>query len=102
MTEPIRMKDGTMASSVFIPKGTRTVTDLATCNRDTRLWGDDAAVWRPSRWLEPLPRSVLETPLPTVYSYMQVLAEAKKTSDRHSSRSSTGCHSSVVDEHACE
>ena len=37
---------------------------------DESIWGSDAAVWRPERWLEPLTKSVTDAHLPGVYSNM--------------------------------
>ena len=64
------MRDGTLASSVPIPKGTRIIPNVVACNRDPALWGPDAAVWRPERWLEPLPREVEDAHIPGVYSHL--------------------------------
>ena len=72
VTEPIRMRDGTYANAVPIPKGTRVIANIAACNRDPALWGADANEWRPSRWLEPLPREVEEAHIPGVYSPLYV------------------------------
>ena len=73
LSQPIRMRDGTMISALPLPKGTRVVTNIFACNRDTALWGPDAEVWRPERWLEPLPRAVEEAHVPGVYSHLYVL-----------------------------
>ena len=73
LSEPLRMRDGTMVSALPLPKGTRVVPDIRGCNRDTALWGHDAAVWRPERWLEPLPPAVEEAHIPGVYSHLYVL-----------------------------
>ncbi|RPD65435.1 cytochrome P450 [Lentinus tigrinus ALCF2SS1-7] len=70
VTEPIRMRDGTHTNAVPIPKGTRIIANVTACNRDPALWGPDANDWRPSRWLEPLPREVEEAHIPGVYSHL--------------------------------
>ena len=70
VTEPIRMSDGTLSDAILIPKGTRIVANILASNRDPALWGPDANKWRPSRWLEPLPREVEEAHVPGVYSNM--------------------------------
>ncbi|TFK93403.1 cytochrome P450 [Polyporus arcularius HHB13444] len=68
--EPIRMRDGTISNAVHIPKGTRVVANITACNRDPALWGPDANEWRPSRWLEPLPRELEDAHVPGVYSHL--------------------------------
>ena len=73
LSEPIRMRDGTLADALPIPKGTRVFAALGASNTDPALWGPDAHVWRPERWLEPLPRAVEEAHIPGVYSHLCVL-----------------------------
>ncbi|KAF6751312.1 cytochrome P450 [Ephemerocybe angulata] len=68
LSSPITTKDGQEVSEVFIPKDTRIVISLLNCNRDPKIWGPDAAVWKPERWLNPLPESVAEARVPGVYS----------------------------------
>ncbi|RPD79156.1 cytochrome P450 [Lentinus tigrinus ALCF2SS1-7] len=68
--EPIRLNDGTTVSAIPVPKNTRIVMNINAANRDPTLWGPDADVWRPSRWLEPLPRAVEEAHVPGVYSHL--------------------------------
>ena len=70
VSEPIRLRDGTLTSAVPVPKGARIMVDVHACNSDPALWGPDAAVWRPERWLEPLPRELEEARVPGVYSHL--------------------------------
>ncbi|KAI1798256.1 cytochrome P450 [Ganoderma leucocontextum] len=70
LSAPIRMRDGTMIDAVPLPKGTEVVPNIGMSNIDPSLWGPDAHVWRPERWLEPLPRAVEEGHVPGVYSHM--------------------------------
>ena len=74
LSEPIHMLDGSVISALPIPKGTRLVPNMGSSNIDPALWGQDAAEWRPERWLEPLPRAVEEARIPGVYSHMCVPA----------------------------
>lgn len=73
LSEPIRLRDGTLTSALPIPKGTRIVANISSTNRDPALWGPDADKWRPDRWLEPLPREVEEAHVPGVYSHLCVV-----------------------------
>ncbi|VDC04672.1 unnamed protein product [Peniophora sp. CBMAI 1063] len=61
----VPLKDG---SSVLIPGGSEILINVHGCNRDEDLWGPDAHLWRPERWLEEesLVR-VKEAALPAVY-----------------------------------
>ena len=73
LSEPIRMGDGSVISSLPVPKGTRLIPNLEACNVDPALWGADAREWRPARWLQPLPKAVEEARVPGIYSHMYVL-----------------------------
>ncbi len=70
LMEPIRMRDGTLSNALHIPKNARVIANITACNRDPALWGPDANEWRPSRWLEPLPRELEEAHIPGVYSHL--------------------------------
>ena len=70
LSEPIRLRDGTMTQAIPIPKDSFVLTNLLACNRDKSLWGPDAEEFRPERWLEPLPREVEEARIPGVYSHL--------------------------------
>ncbi|KAI0746721.1 cytochrome P450 [Daedaleopsis nitida] len=70
LSEPIRLRDGSMTDALPLPKGTRVIANITAINRDPALWGPDADKWRPARWLEPLPREVEEAHVPGVYSHL--------------------------------
>ncbi|KAI0768611.1 cytochrome P450 [Trametes elegans] len=70
LSEPIRGCDGTLVSAVPIPKNTRVVGDIRSCNRDPALWGPDADKWRPERWLDGVPKTVENAHVPGVYSHL--------------------------------
>ncbi|KAJ1301292.1 hypothetical protein OPQ81_003696 [Rhizoctonia solani] len=66
---PVRSKDGkTMISNIYVAKGTTLHLSLQAANKDERTWGADAGVFRPGRWLEPLPISVTNSRMPGIYS----------------------------------
>ncbi|CUA74773.1 hypothetical protein RSOLAG22IIIB_05714 [Rhizoctonia solani] len=66
---PARSEDGKITiSSIHIPKGTDIRISLRAANRDKQPWGNDAEEFRPSRWLEPLPKSVTDSRIPGIFS----------------------------------
>ena len=52
LSEPVRTKHGELIDSLTIAKGTLIVISMASMNRSAAFWGEDAKVFRPSRWLE--------------------------------------------------
>ncbi|KAI0292218.1 cytochrome P450 [Multifurca ochricompacta] len=52
LSKPIRCKSGKVIDELFIPKGTSIIISDVAYNRNKELWGEDADVWRPSRWLD--------------------------------------------------
>jgi hypothetical protein len=52
LSEPIRTKYGELIDSLTIAKGTLVVISIESMNRSATFWGEDAKVFRPSRWLE--------------------------------------------------
>ncbi|OSD00376.1 cytochrome P450 [Trametes coccinea BRFM310] len=68
LSKPIQAKDGSILNSIPIPKGTVVFVAIQAANVSRDLWGPDALVWRPERWLEPLPETVTEAKIPGVYS----------------------------------
>ncbi|KAI0056915.1 cytochrome P450 [Artomyces pyxidatus] len=57
-------------SSLVVPRGTIVLIDILGVNCDQNIWGSDANVWKPERWLAPLPDSVADAQIPGVYSNM--------------------------------
>ena len=53
---------------IHIPKGTHIMVAIQACNRNKALWGEDALVWKPERWLAPLPDALTQARVPGVYS----------------------------------
>ncbi|TDL24467.1 cytochrome P450 [Rickenella mellea] len=67
---PIKGKDGNEISEVFVKKGTTVVVGIQAANRNKAIWGEDAEIWKPERWLSPLPQSVADAHLPGIYASM--------------------------------
>ncbi|KAH7922165.1 cytochrome P450 [Leucogyrophana mollusca] len=51
LSQPIVTDSGEVIHEVPIPKGTRIVASIAAYNRNEDLWGDDAHIFNPDRWL---------------------------------------------------
>lgn len=62
--------NGALMTEIFVPRGTMFVLSLNACNRDYAIWGDDARVWKPERWLSPLPDTVIAAKIPGVFSHL--------------------------------
>ncbi|KAF9237033.1 cytochrome P450 [Melanogaster broomeanus] len=52
LSEPIRTKSGKLVDSISIAEGTLVAISMQCINRSAALWGADAKVFNPSRWLE--------------------------------------------------
>ncbi|THH06777.1 hypothetical protein EW145_g3848 [Phellinidium pouzarii] len=66
---PIKAIDGkTEIKEIHVPKNTNLLISITAANLCKSIWGDDAEVWKPERWLKPLPESVADAHLPGVYS----------------------------------
>ena len=68
MSTPIKGLDGTEMDSILVPKNTKMIISILGANRDPQLWGPDALEWKPERWLQRLPDSVMDAKIPGVYS----------------------------------
>lgn len=84
LSVPLTLSDNrTSVSEIAVPKGTTVWVSIAGSNRSNVLWGNDAAEWKPERWLrgssaddsklECLDRvDTGKTRLPAIYSGMCV------------------------------
>lgn len=68
LSQPIRSTAGDLMSEIPVPKGTFVMIGVRASNRNPALWGEDSKVWKPERWLRPLPEKLSEAHLPGVYS----------------------------------
>lgn len=48
----VALADDTWPDGTFIPRGTSVAYDIYSMGRDRSIWGEDAEVFRPERWLE--------------------------------------------------
>lgn len=68
LSRPIRGVDGSIMEQILVPKDTSVMIAIRACNRNKEIWGEDAAEWKPERWLSPLPDKVTQARIPGVYS----------------------------------
>ncbi|KAI0642531.1 cytochrome P450 [Trametes meyenii] len=68
LSTPIRGVDGTPIKELDVPAGTTVWLNIFGANRDPTIWGPDATVWKPERWLSPLPDSVTNAHMPSVFA----------------------------------
>ncbi|KAI6012645.1 cytochrome P450 [Pisolithus orientalis] len=52
LSEPVVTRSGETASSISVARGTRIGIPVSCINRSVEIWGKDAKVFRPERWLE--------------------------------------------------
>ena len=57
-----------MVTQLPIPKDTHITINIMGCNRNPKLWGEDADEWKPERWLQPMRDEVVQAKIPGVYS----------------------------------
>ena len=65
---PIYDVNGRKTNEIAIPKNTNVFLHIWNLNRDPSIWGDDAAEWKPERWLVPLPETVEAANIQGVYA----------------------------------
>ncbi|KAI6133763.1 cytochrome P450 [Pisolithus croceorrhizus] len=52
LSEPVHTKSGRVVNSISVTRGTQIGVSAACINRSAAIWGADAKVFRPERWLE--------------------------------------------------
>lgn len=70
LSNPIKGEDGREITEVFVPNNTTLTIGIMASNRNPELWGPDAGEFKPDRWLQPIPESVIAAHLPGVYSHL--------------------------------
>ncbi|KAI8977839.1 cytochrome P450 [Trametes punicea] len=68
LSKPVQGIDGSMMEFIFVPKGTLLFVAIQGSNISQDIWGPDAREWRPERWLEPLPETVMDAKVPGIFS----------------------------------
>ncbi|KAI6105300.1 cytochrome P450 [Pisolithus croceorrhizus] len=53
LLDPVRTKSGEFVDSIVVERGTILSVPISCINRSEAIWGPDAKVFRPERWLEP-------------------------------------------------
>ncbi|KAI0644414.1 cytochrome P450 [Trametes meyenii] len=68
LSKPVHGLDGRSIREILVPKGTPVFVGVEAANTNKTYWGADAYEWKPERWLQPLPESVLDAKIPGVYA----------------------------------
>ncbi|KAI0764540.1 cytochrome P450 [Trametes elegans] len=79
LSAPIVGTDGRKVSELVVPAGTTVWLNMLGSNRDPEIWGPDAGEWRPERWLAPLPQSVADAHVPSVFANMSTFAAGPRS-----------------------
>ncbi|KAF9238219.1 cytochrome P450 [Melanogaster broomeanus] len=75
---PIKGTNGAEMHDIVVPKGTDIIISILAANRNREIWGEDALEWKLERWLKPLPSSVTEARIPSVFSHMMTFMGGPK------------------------
>ncbi|TDL20047.1 cytochrome P450 [Rickenella mellea] len=67
---PIKSTDGNQIREIALKRNTNIIISIIAANRNKTIWGQDADVWRPERWLTPMAESNSRAQLPGVYASM--------------------------------
>ena len=51
LSQPLALIDGQTVSEIPVPEGTTIWVSISGANRSKEIWGEDAADWKPERWL---------------------------------------------------
>ncbi|KAI0332873.1 cytochrome P450 [Cubamyces sp. BRFM 1775] len=79
LSEPITGTDGKLISELFVPAGTTIWINMLGSNRDPAIWGPDANEFKPERWLAPLPPTVAEARVPSIFANMSTFAAGPRS-----------------------
>ncbi|RPD53161.1 cytochrome P450 [Lentinus tigrinus ALCF2SS1-7] len=76
---PVTGIDGKQIHELFLPAGTLVWPNVFWVNRDPEIWGADAAEWKPERWLGPLPESLTEAHIPSIFAHTITFAAGPRS-----------------------
>ena len=79
LSEPIFDQNGTRLDEIAMPKGSQVLLGFLGCNTNKKLWGEDAYEWKPERWLGPLPESLTEAHIPSVFAHTMTFAAGPRS-----------------------
>ncbi|TFY56029.1 hypothetical protein EVJ58_g7886 [Rhodofomes roseus] len=79
LSEPIQIADGKFMDAIPVTKGSQYLVGFAGSNMSKAMWGEDAAEWKPERWLSPLPAAVTDARIPGVYSNLMTFSGGKRS-----------------------
>jgi cytochrome P450 len=74
LSTPIIGLDGREMNEISVPNNTDIIISIYAANRNPEIWGPDSYDWKPERWLNPLPETLIDARIPGVYSHLYVLA----------------------------
>ncbi|TCD69766.1 cytochrome P450-dit2 [Steccherinum ochraceum] len=72
-SEPIHCKNGETINQLLVARGTSVLVSIYASNRSKTIWGEDVLQWKPERWLQPLPKGVVDARVPGIYSNLTTL-----------------------------
>ncbi|KAK7039123.1 hypothetical protein VNI00_010308 [Paramarasmius palmivorus] len=79
LSKPVIGSDGSAMKEILVPKNTEIHCSIINGNRNTDVWGPDAAEWKPERWLKPLPASLTDANMPGVYSHLMTFSAGQRS-----------------------
>jgi len=73
LSTPIIGLDGREMNEISVPNNTDIIISIYAANRNLEIWGPDSYDWKPERWLNPPPETLIDARIPGVYSHLYVL-----------------------------
>ncbi|KAJ3505247.1 hypothetical protein NLJ89_g7516 [Agrocybe chaxingu] len=70
LATPVKGIDGSDIHEIPVPNGTKIFVSIVSSNTNPHYWGPDSYEWKPERWLNKLPDTVINARIPGVYSHL--------------------------------